>query len=740
MEFYASPKSNRTNKLTVKKPSSSSSKPSSSSSSSSSSSKMFDNNSNYKYSSYQQHCPKPTSGRSHGTMSTERSSSPETPHENTLKRVELSGWKTGVGVFGSRDDDNSTTTSTTTSTTRSTGTTPSRLRSSSGGGGTTSNTSSKNKPRRTEQQERRTTSLSLRKTKKKLGEDLVANKTTDSKDAYPRNNNNNNNKYHPPLKTKVNDDDNDDIPYQLPPAFRLYSMNKNQSPTTPNNDHNKGKLGNGVVPDIQGSMMTKTGSSQKKILRSNKTTEESKKRDKQQQEEDSNGNMSLQGRIKDRKVHRRYDRDHDEDDHDEDDDQSLEGPTSSSRHTTMGSPTKGTTKSSSRRCNSRDRNNNERDNNNRLFPNDKEVQMDEKASPSSRVEKKQQQQLLLPRWNIVGRLMNRPKSELPVVGEESCKRAECKKQQRDNNNNNNNSFGRMHREEEANDGHREGRSEIPTLVKLNRSTSLDPLQKRIKPGKERKDDRLEEKTKTSKRSSSVGPLHKNREGRKDRKEERPDRLDEKTEKSKRSSSIGPLHKKRQEPDLRESRLEANKEKTRRSNSNGPLHKKKKDEIDAKNEGVRVKKKIATSSMDEIFGTVEEVRQAKQVKQPSPITVNAVHGNKSALAAWKMRESFKHSPTKQVQHRPFTTSAAKIATTIESNQDDSRNNEGKYDSVPSLFLAPKSCRKAPVRSFATTGSNTDSRRAMRTVNGNEEADLPPAFRHLTPKKHQGNDEA
>jgi hypothetical protein len=232
--------------------------------------------------------------------------------------------------------------------------------------------------------------------------------------------------------------------------------------------------------------------------------------------------------------------------------------------------------------------------------------------------------------------------------------------------------------------------------KPRRSNSIGRLKQQMT---ERQEVQTDEQDEKPRRSSSQGPLNRTRQGSVRREGEDSAR----SEKRDRSNSLGPLHKKRAESGRGKSQCEPKIERQKRSTSLGPLRKKREElksreenhenKVPSMFEGSRVSKTKART-MDDIFGSAEEVLRAKKEKQ-APTAINAVQGNKSALAAWKMRESFKCSPRKSV--RPVGT-----------NQ-----NGGQHHAVPSLFQSPKSCRKDKTREKINLNGD-GSRRASRSI--------------------------
>jgi hypothetical protein len=315
----------------------------------------------------------------------------------------------------------------------------------------------------------------------------------------------------------------------------------------------------------------------------------------------------------------------------------------------------------------------------------------------------------------------------------------------------------------------------PTDRKVKRCNSLGPFQRQML---DRREDPAAPRTENPKRSNSVVPLKKKKEDQKsDRQEGRTDSI---TERPGRSNGFGPLHKNKEDTDRRSARHASRMERSKRSNSVGPLRKKL-DEIPVDGTSSNISRhsenkprkkpsrdddlslapsmyqqsrgpKPASSSMDEIFGSAEELKQAKREKLLSATAINAVHGNKAALAAWKLRESFRISPRKQVQSKISVSTTSEIATTIEQSPHATRGT-GQFQGVPSLFLSPKSCRKdkLPTRSnkFAARYEQNctsvterqlgvgggGNRRPKGSLDKSEVESLPPAFHHLSPRSER-----
>jgi hypothetical protein len=140
-------------------------------------------------------------------------------------------------------------------------------------------------------------------------------------------------------------------------------------------------------------------------------------------------------------------------------------------------------------------------------------------------------------------------------------------------------------------------------------------------------------------------------------------------------------------------------------------------------------KPAASSMDGIFGSPDAMRKSKKDQTVTHAPINAVHGNKSALAAWKLREASKAEST-PVRIR----SKASIATAYEAAAGISPRRPSREDHLmtPSLFASPPLATKKKVRGQSSS-SPTNKFKMTATDHveiKTQEATLPPAFRGIS----------
>jgi hypothetical protein len=155
----------------------------------------------------------------------------------------------------------------------------------------------------------------------------------------------------------------------------------------------------------------------------------------------------------------------------------------------------------------------------------------------------------------------------------------------------------------------------------------------------------------------------------------------------RSNSVGRRHKTRKSPSIQENDNSPYQVPTLFAAALTPSSKRKsKTEI-----------KPASSSMDGIFGSLEAVKQTKKsIVTPTPI--NAIHGNRSALAAWKIRETSKNN----------------------------ESDHGVQIEVPSKEIVPVASENDLDPSPCTRRFGVSCRRPLNSTRETHEAALPPAF--------------
>ncbi|KAL3905788.1 MAG: hypothetical protein SGILL_009536 [Bacillariaceae sp.] len=188
-------------------------------------------------------------------------------------------------------------------------------------------------------------------------------------------------------------------------------------------------------------------------------------------------------------------------------------------------------------------------------------------------------------------------------------------------------------------------------------------------------------------------------------------------KPRRDNSIGALHKKTKGKSLWESK-EADSVAPSVQRHSSRLGSRNRDDtpsappmlVEGATPETNYRKKPTKSSMDCIFGSPGAVTRAKEANTDVPsngtTSINAVHGNKSALAAWKVREAAKQEGS-PVRIR----SKASIATAYEEAVGISPRKPSREDhlEIPSLFTSPPLVAKRKVKLSPKTSPNSKSRK-------------------------------
>ena len=295
---------------------------------------------------------------------------------------------------------------------------------------------------------------------------------------------------------------------------------------------------------------------------------------------------------------------------------------------------------------------------------------------------------------------------------------------------------------------RRSRRETKQLEQPKRSNSVGALQKKTRErrGRDRASTSAGPSEERPKRSNSVGRLHKKTKHRQsgDSIDIAPVPKTASENKPRRSNSVGALHKKSRsiresdDPCSNASKGRLQSRRTRTNNHDQAIHHAPTTLSSSMTPNTKARKKVASkpaaSSMDGIFGS-HEVTQPKQVKSTSVAPINAVHGNKSALAAWKVREASKEEST-PVRIR----SKASIAAAYEEAVGISPRRPSREDflQVPSMFTSPPLVAKNKLK----VKSSSPTRKSTKTPNhqmgkDNRESPLPPAFRGVSCRPQRRN---